>query len=457
MSWNNIKHKIARFYSAIWKNIEPVKTVLLTLLIGLSIFLTWNLWTYTPNLQELPDGTIDSKIEQGVKTTVQDVIQPMKVILHQNKKHYWSPSMGVGKQTEGVYERLQKATLVAGDPLPIDEVDELSEGFEVIFPTAVPAPALQKVFEFSKENPFSAEPGGIKTLYIYKKGKDWMVRFIPAENENSKFVYEFQITDANHLTNIDDEYRSDLQVEELDRFELNGKAFYLPKRGITLQSLNYRIDDLGIEPFVKLLLPQHVKIDESKFVGTKSFMQYYKDREIFVYTSPSIKTNQSDALEEHVTVQGMNFINSHTGWTDQFQLYEFSDANSNYEGYKNYKEIQYRLTLNGFPLMDDALSLIELEYSNQELYRYKRSLLVLDKPLQLEPTTVKLENGAEVVRTLRQLSGNEINVKDITIGYYVDINDNRTVELIPAWYYKVGTAWKKINFDDNELFENKGR
>lgn len=64
---------------------ETIKTIILTLLVAGSIYLTWSVWTYKPSYHELNPDVTNTPISAAKK--IPDLIKPNKIVLHQNHTH----------------------------------------------------------------------------------------------------------------------------------------------------------------------------------------------------------------------------------------------------------------------------------------------------------------------------------------------------------------------------------
>lgn len=64
---------------------ETIKTIILTLLVAGSIYLTWSVWTYKPSYHELNQDVTNTPISAAKK--IPDLIKPNKIVLHQNHTH----------------------------------------------------------------------------------------------------------------------------------------------------------------------------------------------------------------------------------------------------------------------------------------------------------------------------------------------------------------------------------
>ncbi|WLD93366.1 YycH family regulatory protein [Alkalihalobacillus sp. AL-G] len=454
MNWNKIRRSLGRGYAWLWGHIEPIKSVLLTFLILFSIFLTWQLWSYTPNLQKLDEGEPIVSSINGEKRMLKDVIQPSKVILHHNGNHYGTLSLTLPDNVKGIYERLQSDAFLVPDNNE-NEVEASPEWFEIIYPTPIPMPVLQDIFIFSGKNPFSADLGTVKKIVIYKKDNDWLVRF---EKSNEGY-YDFQITETSSFANVVEDYLN--YRVELESFHMDGNDFYLPKKQILVKEYRYQIDKFDIDDYLKFLLPgDTVKIDSLEnrvtYSDGKSIVHYYKRQDRFDYKSRSSKSNPDDLMSQPTIIKAVDFVNNHKGWTDDFHLYEYTNIESKYERKRNVVDLQFQLSLEGIPVLGHPISSIELEYTNDELYRYKRSLV--DLAYEVGTHEVELKSGEQVMQSLEQLQ--ETNVKDIMFGYSIESPEdgitNASITLEPKWFYKVGSTWLKVE-DIKEPLKNKGR
>ncbi|PJN92271.1 two-component system activity regulator YycH [Bacillus sp. mrc49] len=57
-------------------NFERAKSIILIILVGTSIFLTWSIWTYEPEYDQLSQSSDYIKIKSDVEI-VSDVIKPV--------------------------------------------------------------------------------------------------------------------------------------------------------------------------------------------------------------------------------------------------------------------------------------------------------------------------------------------------------------------------------------------
>ena len=64
---------------------ENIKSVILTILVGISFLVTWNLWTYQPSYEELENADTVQEVSFSSKKDIKDIVKPDQVIFHKRK------------------------------------------------------------------------------------------------------------------------------------------------------------------------------------------------------------------------------------------------------------------------------------------------------------------------------------------------------------------------------------
>lgn len=67
---------------------ENIKSVILTILVLLSLLLTWNLWTYQPNYDTMENNKTVAEVTVSEKQEVKKIVSPDSVIFHVKGSHY---------------------------------------------------------------------------------------------------------------------------------------------------------------------------------------------------------------------------------------------------------------------------------------------------------------------------------------------------------------------------------
>ncbi|WP_261131380.1 YycH family regulatory protein [Bacillus sp. Marseille-Q3570] len=473
MIMKRFTRQLKKSYSSIWNNIEIIKTILLTLLIILSIFLTYNLWTFTPNNKVLEnEATIETKIpqdEDGKSEKLANIIQPRQIVLHKGGEHFWSYS----KDQNEIYDRLQSTLLISDSSKKSVEykANIPSDGIDIVYPVAIPIDVLKETFHFSKENPFENNKGNVKRLRVFETDGEWNLQFVFEPEGNSyeidqlkeRVAYQFQLSDNKIKTSIDKMISSEntIQVESFELGE-NKRTFYLPVDQIKIDTYLYRPHQLDIDLFVRALLPSNVvteKMEDRILYGkSKSFIAYYENENKFIYNSNW--TSQDNVMRQNQIIQSLDFINNHAGWTDKYHLYYYNDSTIDDETTNSQTEIAYRMIINGFPVLNNFNSIgeINLKWTANQADEYRRSLTYLKAPTEINPPLDVLEKGSEVIEALSAVPDPE-DITDITIGYVLRPAESDTLfSLEPAWYYKSTWVkdWVRVKFPKDEPLSKQG-
>ena len=89
-------------------SMENVKTIVLINLVVISLFLTFNLWTYVPDSTSMQNAKFVQGNEGTTQTKIADVVRPTSIIVHKDKNHYGSKREG---DIESIYKPLEAGEL----------------------------------------------------------------------------------------------------------------------------------------------------------------------------------------------------------------------------------------------------------------------------------------------------------------------------------------------------------
>ena len=130
---------------------EKIKSILLTVLVALSIFLTWNLWTYQPEYDVI-ESTEAFDVSIGDERKELELIQPYKVFYHDEEQITGSPNE---KEIDKVLEQMSSWRLTDAKDISSQysqsEIENLvhSPGrIELVFPDSLPLSSYNKVIKF---------------------------------------------------------------------------------------------------------------------------------------------------------------------------------------------------------------------------------------------------------------------------------------------------------------------
>ncbi len=482
MNWKTFLRKMHKLYSSIWDNIERIKSVFLSVLILLSIFLTWNLWTFTPQTNVLEDQEpFKSAIEEGQKKKLTDIIRPKQIIVHQNGTNYWAYAQSQKK----LYNALQSELLNISDNANHRHKTP-DYGLSIIYPTPIPIEVLKETFNFSGESSRAQLSGDkvVEKVLVFLEDDRWKLQIelqnaidkdqgqteppSDGEPEKSKTTVEFQLPKNTDLgKTIDDLMNDEMStIHEVKRVDdIQDKTYYWPVNDMKVQSYIVPTNTLDIDLFVKALLPPDVVSKTSNDTGTTLFLRqrsqikYFETREEFTYINNQY--TQGEVIRQNTIIQSLDFINNHAGWTFDYYMEHYYDAEVDKDTNTKQKDLTYRMLMDGFPVIDElpgsnSMGNMLLEVTNNQVTKYSRSLKYPEE-YQLPSDMISIPDAASVEKALQRLEETypNIRINDVMLGYKA-LQSDEGYRLIPTWYYKGTSSWVEIDFKKDESPTNKG-
>ncbi|KQB91463.1 hypothetical protein GEPA3_3531 [Geobacillus sp. PA-3] len=426
---------------------EQIKTVVLTVLVLISITLTFVLWTYYPKYDVLQnDDYIQHVSVSNTQVDTAMVVQPKQMIIHKNGAHY-----AVTKEEEKneVLKEIKKWTL--------DDFENISssvpagkfftflngkERLEIIYPDEIPIDIYRLIF--------TVDDKGLDDLSFDRI-------LVPLEGDDEFPVY-FMATDKQKIYKAVASDASLVAIRRLAK-ETNHfaryfaypvsetKQLYLPESEVALSSLQYYTDELDVDKFKEALFsdPSFVKKDlipfgEEYTDGSRLMNVDFLQRTL-LYVNPAARASDMSQTksETHLIQKSINFVNEHGGWTDLYHFVRWSEED---------RKIIFRLVVNGYPVFNEyGMSEIVETWGASDLMKYQRPLFRLEIPdRNRTPTT--LPSGRDIVKQIEAMKDvRKALVKDIAIGYELikDPEREKVIRLEPAWFYLYGQTWKKVS------------
>ncbi|XXM72136.1 YycH family regulatory protein [Lysinibacillus sphaericus] len=441
---------------------EKIKSILLTVLVALSIFLTWNLWTYQPEYDVI-ESTETFEVSIGDERKELELIQPYKVFYHDDEQITGSPNE---TEIDKVLEQMSSWRLTDAKDISSQysqsEIENLvhSPGrIELVFPDSLPLSSYNKVIKFDEEN----LPRTTFNRLIFdldgKKGDKGIVYFVLYGEEDRKFVVECK---------VDEEKMDSLQTMFVQRalynenfrnyfaFKANArKTLLLPVKDEEYYSYKYSTEMLEAEDFMKALFKNPINVSKNStdseeiYRDSSSLMKVNTNVNSLSFVNPGVDPDRN--ISEDLLVQNsIGFVNEHGGWTDNFKLFSVSPEES---------KIEYRMFLMNFPVFSDTAGTTEISqiWGMDTIHKYQRPYFKLgdDYSMFSKPDKVHIPSGYTVQQALEENKMINMDfVEDIAIGYKLtrDMNfpDMLLYDLTPSWYYKYSGNWLRLPLEELE-------
>ncbi|WP_258832565.1 YycH family regulatory protein [Peribacillus frigoritolerans] len=434
-------------------NFERAKSIILIILVGTSIFLTWSIWTYEPEYDPFEQSSEFIKIKSDVQI-VSDVIKPVSILFHGNGHHFQTSNPAEMNEMEKEFSQWRfrglKEISVNRLQRKFDDFVHEDGSIEIEFSDDIPISLYKTVLNITdKEVPeFSFDRIIIKQKNI--SGNESAVYFVSYDQRK---IYQGMV-DSKKLRNfMDSFYRgSYYKYPKYTAETINSKrTLFVPENPVEINRLQYYIDSLDIGDLKSALFinPKYVRqepvsVGEEYTDGTR-LMTVNKENYLISYINPAQKSKLFDSSSD-LLQKSIDFINEHAGWENNNYRFAYMS--------KNEQRVVFRLFVNGYPAFNESgMTEIEQIWGKEEIYSYDRPYFKLDSVLPSVGSAKTLPSGKEVVNQLKSKDNIDFNsVEDISIGYKLDKSlDSKLVTLVtlePTWYYRIGDKWFIVPFDD---------
>ncbi|HEF1903374.1 TPA: hypothetical protein R9Y97_002655 [Bacillus cereus] len=413
-------------------SMENFKTIVLINLVVISLFLTFNLWTYVPDSTSMQNAKFVQGNEGTNQTKISDVVRPTSIIVHKDKNHYGSRREA---DIESIYKPLEVGELHEFREISITKGDFLSyvhgEGkIELVFPTDIPFDAVKSMFNMKEKS--TDKPKHFNRILLdpsRSKDQEIKINFV-SDGDNFK-IYEAKLSGVYLKDIVNAQNQFIVSAKPYFDYQINDmKKLFLPDGTAELNNITYISSNLAVDTFKNALFsdPRYLspitEISKETFTDGIRSMEIENDRHMLKYKNSSVLTEKT--IDNLMLLQkSFEFVSGHSGSLDSYRL-----------DYMNKGETVFRLHEDGYSVFNtDGLAELRQKWGSEEVMEYERPLLSLNtKGIEQKVTLpsghvviASLENNPEIKKQV---------IKDIGIGYKLSL-DGQVVRLQPIWYVKL--------------------
>lgn len=429
--------------------LETAKSLTLIVLIGVSLLLTYGLWSYQPSSDTLQDPTYENTNLGGEEETKKSLIEPNSIIFHANQRYF---SFSDPLQQKKLYHEMQSWVMYNFETGPPEGVLEQDYLAEIVFPDELPMNILSSLFKFN-DREIMFPSWSFKRIYF---------TFLPdTASLGVHFVSENRQQEATALINDSAKYErlwsyiSDMDLSVLMEYELfneDSTPVYIPANRMEMPEYSFTIENLDPNLLINALFrnPSAVRpiysSNERLYTDNQQQIRVFENGSSMEFYNPySEDFERTDTLK--LIDQSILSINDHFGWTQEYNLLDIGG-----------NTVRYQMYYDGFPVFDNShlnLNIIEQRWTNQDLSIYKRPLYTLESAFPTD--TVELPAGSDIIHYLENNPSSNYHVENITdlrIGYRLDYQaEDESITLIPTWYMNYNGSWLEFKFNDLSLSE----
>lgn len=421
-------------------NLETLKTIILTVLVGISLLLTFSLWNYQPNYNLLyPTNSkyVNEVDVGGIEETKRSIIEPSNIVFHYDGETY---GFNEARELQSLYKHIQEWMLNDFELTSNNGNPTNSNQIEVIFPNPIPIEMIKSLFTLKENDPLPTWSFQRVFITFNESYSSLNVYFLSIDSrEQVKYV----VNNAAVYTHIASIAENKQDLIEYKEFKLNESSIYIPANEVEMRSRSLAVETISPTLFVDALLnPSLVSqnVGEGYYTDGQRGMDILQNGLYMQFINP-IHSNRREKDPVDLIEKSLLKINEHKGWTDEYRL-DTIDLVQN--------AIRYQLYYDGYPVYNSyGLTMIEQEWRNQELHKYSRPLFNLNNVLGSRMVT--LSSGQDVIDFINEESHYELShIKDIRVGYKMDHIEGASYSVLvePTWLINYKGIWRELKMND---------
>lgn len=419
-------------------NWEKIKSWLLTALVLLSIIFFWNLVVFQENYEAIPKQEYIHEVSIAEKRKLGELIIPDKMVYRISGDYFVGTE--IIEVVKNVFTNLASWNFYNFQSAIDDFRKELNNKNQSMlllqFPDDVPYDLIKSMFTIDAKD----VPYGIFDYIVVFPAQmmsDEGIVYFVNEEMTTAYQARVRLTNINSFQNALHQFINEIAVPYIVYEKPSGALLFVMENGPMLRDYQYLPKKYSVTGFVDALFqdPSLVTRRGNQYTDTSSLMNVYEDIGMFRFVDPTVTKAQ-------VTISGLiqkstDFINEHSGWTDQFYYSSTDILNS---------RVVYRLYLSDYPVFNSSgYSEIKIVLGNDGIYSYERPYFSLNFSTT-ESEEYVLSSGNRVLDYLESMERFDMNtVSDIRIGYqFTRAYNDMLIKLEPSWFYRIDNSWVRL-------------
>ncbi|KXH80602.1 YycH family regulatory protein [Sporosarcina sp. HYO08] len=426
------------------KYIEPVKSIVLVLLVLSSIIFTFSIWTYTPRIEPIEQlQTVDISIAE--KMTIEEIIKPYKIVFHDENElkgslqaadiDYLVDRMKTWEVTNLV---LINSNFEAED---LEILLQQPSNLAIYFHNAIPLPAYDTVLNIEGTN--VAEASFDQIIVSWQSGFPADVYFI---NRDNKQLYSGKLRAESNETFQSSVIAWGRELGSYQRVVGEGiSSIMIPKEPIKAIRNTYYVEEISLNRFRDALFsdPNVVRRSQvgqnEEFTDDRALMSINRDKRTLNYVIPAAESREP-AIPSELLLNTIDYVNEHGGWTDEYR-FTYMNPLSRY--------VKFQLFVHGLPVFGESPGSTEIIHiwGEDRIFRYMRPYFTLDRLRSDESEVKMLPSGSDVIEQLRASTKIDFDlIEEIIPGYYIKQDAERQfLTMEPSWFYLIEDSWTRFS------------
>ncbi|GGE53690.1 two-component system WalR/WalK regulatory protein YycH [Pullulanibacillus camelliae] len=429
---------------------ELIKTILLTVLVLLSFFLTWNIWTFQGDFEEVEPQVTNNQVSIDMGYNLNEIVKPYQFLIQDQNVVYGTVDR---VEVDKMFDALLNAKWTVPVSNSINDKDLPSREYDLLFPAPITSEIIKSLFSFTKDNTnIPATAVNRMALYVDDAhGKEHANTTLVFKDQTGKNIFyatskNFNISKINSLSGSWADLGEDW-VPYTRVMVRGNKEVFLPTHSTQLDQKKFLYEPVQIEKFERILFPDLGSVQEHNGVYSDGVNTLSQDQDVLTFSSGSGSQNISQDMD--TIYDSWMKINSYQGWTDKYIYDSYTSKPASGES-----EVGFRIMVDDLPvysLSNKYQAMIHLKWNKGQLLEQDRTLINLNTVAFSESHGKKLQSAQEVLQTLQNDKISLKDVQDIRMGYImVQDTEAQIVTMTPAWLYEKNDEWHQL-FTDSDL------
>lgn len=424
---------------------EQIQNISLLVLITLSFFLSYYLWSAGGMMNETEEQELQTS-DITIATTnheIEDVFRPKQVVLH----GYSANGILLGDAyplKEFLADKSDTMNLYQVEYMRSVDYDEYletlekDEWLELIFSEERPIGLYSsKIMELSKD----MSSNYFDRVIVNTREKDYLYLYHTKSKRSYRAtILEGESLDIEPFLNFDN-----VHYQSAESFALDNNIIYLKKEPEKVPYKSYLIDRLLTSTYISNFFPDTSLVDVR---STETFTRYIDlSKEVTI-------NNKNDTLTYYKQVHGgeeMDPVDRYRKSFDQMNHFENWLSTFSLSKYDSRSGIlSFRREIDGIPVYSPSHneSVSEVGLVNNEVTHLKLPLRYISTPISINESSKELEAGIEIMDEIKsEVHSEEFKkIQDLAIGYTWQENEDEeeVAHFNPEWYILYDGNWSPL-------------
>ncbi|AST93908.1 YycH family regulatory protein [Sutcliffiella cohnii] len=433
---------------------ENIKSIILTILVLVSLLLTWNIWTYQPAYEYIGREELIQDVAIKDKYDISTLIRPMKLLFHHDGIHYGTEEQQEIERLVKEIKRWRVQAIEQISPLVAQEdFTSFMHGkgkIEVVLPDEIPLSTLNRFIQFQEDVDFPNVSVDRVVIDVDGNKENPTIHLV---NYDERLIYRAFVHNLDLLMVDRSFFGPSVRYDAYRKIDISPtKDIFAPFGEKKLNRMHYFADLYSPENFKNALFSDPSRVTKEETGSEEVYTDGYRLMTIdqnyarLQYVNP-VNADAMNTSDFKIIESSIDFINEHSGWTDKYLFAGWK------RDFRDHTSV-FRLHVNGYPVINtQGLTEIVQIWRNNEIYEYVRPLFELKYTIRNEVASVTLPNSNIALAELKRNPGFEIeNLQDLRIGYELkrDTIYEPVFILEPIWMYQYRDNWYKISFQPKE-------